>query len=96
MAAQPDILLNRSREQERVLQYHAEVAPQFVQIHFAYVHTIDADRSLLHVIKAQQQGKDRGLARAGVSNDGYRLSGLDGERNVAEHPVRLAGLCFMR
>ena len=43
----------------------------------------------MHVVKAQQQGDDGGLAGAGVTHERDRVSGIDSEGNIAQHPVEL-------
>ena len=89
--AQANISLDRAGEQERILQHHAEAAAQLGEVHLLDVHAIDADRAFLHVVEAQQQRDDRGLARAGVADDGDGFAGLDGEGDIAQNPVGLGG-----
>ena len=93
VGAEADVLLDRAGEQERILQHDAEAAAQIVEIHVADVDAVDADRALLHVVEAQQQRDDRGLAGAGVADDGDGLAGFDGEGDVAENPVGFVGAC---
>ena len=85
--AQANVAFDRSGKQKRILQDHAEAAAEFGEVHFFYVDAVDFDRALLHVVEAHQQRDDRGLAGAGVADDGDRLTGFDGEGNVAENPV---------
>src|SRR6202035_598351 len=51
------------------------------------VDAVDSDRAFLDIVKPQQQRDERGLAGAGVADDGYGFAGLDGEGYVAEDPV---------
>ncbi len=92
VGAQANVALDRASKQKRILQHHAESAAKRGQVHVFHVHAVDSDGAFLHVIEAQQQRNDRGLAGAGMSDDGYGFSRLDGERNVAENPVRLGGV----
>ena len=82
-----NVVSHGAGEEERVLQHHAVAPPQFGQVHVADVDAVDANRALLHVVEAQQQRDDGGLARAGVADDRDRVARIDGERNIAQHPV---------
>ena len=77
--AEANVVSHGSREQEWVLQHDAVAPPQLRQIHVADVDAVDANRALLHVVEAQQQRDDRGLARAGVADKRDRFAGIDGE-----------------
>ena len=70
----------------RILQHHAEIAAQIVEIEIADVDAADADGSALDVVEAQQQAGERGLARAGVAHHGDGLARLDAEADVARAP----------
>ena len=85
--AQPDVVGDGSGEQMRILQNHAEIAPQLFEIEIANIDSADADAAALHFIEAQQQAGERGLARAGVAHHRDGLAGLDAEADVAQHPV---------
>src|SRR5262249_16491595 len=87
---QADILLHRAGEQERILEHHAEAAAEFVRIHLPDIYAVNAYGAALHIIEAQKQGEDGGLAGAGVAHNGHRFARFDGEGDVAQHPVRLA------
>ena len=63
------------------------MAPQIVEVELANVDAADADRSALDVVEAQQQTRQRGLAGAGVADDGDGFAGFDAETHVAQHPV---------
>ena len=60
------------------------------EVHLFDIDSIDADRAFLHVVEAEQQGNQRGLAGAGVADDSDGFSGFDGEADVAQHPVGLS------
>ena len=51
---------------------------------------IPEDPAALHVIEAQQQGNDGGFSSASVSDYGDSLPWLNGEADIAQHPIRLA------
>ena len=87
--AQADVAADRAAEEKRILQHDAEAAAQVAEVHFFHVDAVDADCALLHVVEAQQQRNERGLAGAGVADYGDGFSGLDGEGDVAEDPVGL-------
>src|SRR5207244_4209630 len=89
---QPDVSRDCAGEQKWVLKHDPEAAPQFSQIHLFNVDAVDFERALLHVVEAHQQRDDRGLARAGVSDDGNRLAGLNSETHIPQHPIRFSGL----
>ena len=78
-------------KQERILQHDAELAAQVVQIYFANVDAVEQNLAALNVVEAQQQLNDRGLAGAGVADDGERLAGFDAEGNVAQDPIFVLG-----
>ena len=57
------------------------------QIEFANVDSANANAAALHLIEAQQQAGERGLARSGVAHHGDGFAGLDPEAYVVEYPV---------
>ena len=46
LRAQPDVLLQGSGEQVRVLQHHAELAAEVQRIELPHIHAADADGAL--------------------------------------------------
>ena len=48
---------------------------------------VDADAPARDVVEAWDEVGESGLAGAGRSDEGHRLTGLDGEGNVTEHPA---------
>ena len=77
LCPEPDISADRSAEQERILQHHAEAAAQVGEIHVFHVDAVDSDRAFLHIVETQQQRDQRGLAGARVADDGHGFAGLD-------------------
>ena len=82
-----DISADRAAEQKWILQHHAEAAAQVGQVHFFDVDTVDSYCAFLDIVEAQQKRNQRGLAGAGVADDGHGFTGFDGKAYVAEHPV---------
>src|SRR5262249_20112014 len=73
---------DRSVEQEGVLEHHAQLAGQRGAGDLAQVGAVEQDPAVLRVVKAGDQAGDRGLARAGRTNEGSELARLDGDRQV--------------
>ena len=72
--AEFDVVGDRAAEQEWVLQDHAAAAAQRLQVHLAHIHAVDSNRTLLHIVEAQQQRDQGGLAGARMADDGYGLA----------------------
>ena len=92
LGAEADIAADCAGEKKRILQDDAEAAAQVDEVHLLDVDAIDSDRAFLDVVEAEEQGNQRGLACAGVADDGDGFSGLDGEGDVAEDPVGMSDL----
>ena len=56
--AERDVLLNRSREQENILQDQPDVPPEFLQPEFVDVNTIHQNLPFLHLVEAEEQRDD--------------------------------------
>ncbi len=82
-----DVVLDRAREQEHILRHRLYGAPQAIQRKVADRRAVHADHALLDIPEAGDQVGDRGLARAGVADDGHHLARLYGEGQVLEHPL---------
>ncbi len=87
LRSQADVAADRAGEQKWILQNHAEAAAEIGEVHVFDIDAVDPHCAFLHIIEAQEQGDDRGLARAGVADDGDGLPGFDGEGDIAENPV---------
>ena len=59
-----DVVGDRAREQERVLEHHAELAPVRAQLELAQVVTVDPDRAVVRVVEAADELRGRRLAAA--------------------------------
>ena len=53
----------------------------------ADIDAADFDGAALDVVEAQKEVGERGLAGAGVADDGHGFPGADGEADVAEDPI---------
>ena len=72
-------------KQDHVLRDQTDRVPQAGLGHPGDVLPIDADRAALHIVKAHQQGDQRGLPGAGVPDQADPLAGLDGQAQLLEH-----------
>ena len=50
----------------------------------------------MHVVKAKQEGNQRGLSCAGVADDGDGFAGFERERDIAQNPVPLFAFILRR
>jgi hypothetical protein len=80
-----DVLLDRLREQRRILQHDAEGGAQILHAVFAQVMAVEADAAFTHIIETRQQVDQRGLARAGRTDDGDLGAGRDVQADVLQH-----------
>jgi hypothetical protein len=77
-------------EHPGVLEHHAEGTAHLVAGEVAVVDAVEQDAPGVDLVEAHEQVDDRGLARAGRSDDGDRLARRDVEREVLDE--RLVGL----
>src|SRR5690348_12158186 len=91
LRAQANVGFNRTREQKRILQHDAELAPQVLQLEQANVLAIQKNLAALNVVEAGEQGNQRGLAGSRMAYNRESLPRLDAERDVAENPVLVCG-----
>ncbi len=89
-AAVADVFHDGALKEPRVLQHHAEGAPQVAARIVAHVAPVDEDGAGVHIVKAHEQLDHRGLAGAGRADDGDGLA----RRHVAAPVVddRLLGI----
>ena len=71
------------------MQDDAEAPPQFLQIPLPHIHAVHQNLAALHVVEAQQEARERGLAGAGVADYCDGLARLDRQLNVPEDPILL-------
>src|ERR1700685_3747263 len=63
------------------------MAAEIGKFHLFDVDAVDVHGAFLNVVETEQQREECCLASAGVADDGYGFSGLDGEGCIAEDPV---------
>src|SRR6266852_8197215 len=90
--AEADVGFDGAGEEKGILEDDAELAAQVLEIDFADVDAVEQDLAALNVVEAEKERDERGLAGAGVADDGESLAGLDAERDVAEDPIVFAGI----
>ena len=75
-----DVLAQAAMEQRRILRDQADLAAQRVQGEIAQVMAIDADRSTLGIIEAQQQADEGRLPRTREADQADALTRSDADR----------------
>ncbi len=80
LRAQGDVLPDRRREQERVLEHHADLGRERGQGIVADVAAIDPDPPVGRVVEPEDQAGECGLADPGGPDQGDVLARLDPER----------------
>ena len=89
-AAKSDVLLGRQRKKEGVLQHQAELAAKVVEAPFAQVDAVKRDAPFVGIEQPQRERDQRGFPRAGGTDDGDGLAGLDLHVDVAKGGPALA------
>ena len=84
-AAVGDIFGDGVAEQERILQDHANLAPQTLEGYVADVVVVNEDAAVAHFIKAGEQVGNRGFARTCRANESDGLPRLYHKINVAQN-----------
>src|SRR5712691_9462208 len=79
--------MDRGREQDRVLERHADVRAQRAQIKVAHVDTVEKNLAFGDVVQARQQVGERGLAAPRTPDYAHRLPRLDDQVEVAQDPI---------
>ena len=70
-----DVVGDRSREQERVLQHDAELPAVRAQLDAAQVVAVDEHRAVVRVVEAPDELRGRRLAAAGFADEGEAAPG---------------------
>jgi hypothetical protein len=81
-----DVVVDRDREQERVVGRHADLLAQAVLSDVPYVVAVDRDRAVLHVVEALEEPRDGRLAAAGRADQRDGLARADAQRETVEDP----------
>ena len=79
-----DVLFDRPREQERLLEDEADLLAQVAAGVVAQLDAVDADAALI-LVETRQQVDQRRLAAAGRADQRHRLPRLDAEGDAVEH-----------
>ena len=88
--AQCDVLGDGGREEERLLEHHADVAAERRLRHAPDVLPVDADGPLVGVVGPQEQRDQRRLARTRAADDRDPLPRGDAQRHVVQDRVPVA------
>ena len=88
---QRDVLADRRAEQVRVLGDDADLPPHRMGFQPRQVDSVIRDATWFRRVQAQQQVRERRLARAGAADDRHLLAGLDLQGHVAHHQRRRGG-----
>ncbi len=79
-----DIRADRVIEEDDFLTHERDLFAQALELVFAHIVTIHANRAFIDIIEARQQIHERRLAAAGAPDDGDHLPCFDPERDVFE------------
>ena len=91
-AAIGDVVAHGAREEERLLQHHADLRAQARQGHLAHVVSVDEHGAARHVVEARDEVDDGALARAGGAEEGHQLPRLDREAHPTQDLALAAGV----
>ena len=80
-----DVVEHRAVQQRGVLGDHPDVAAQRLLAHAPDIGAIDEHASRLDVVEAQQEVRQRGLARPRATDQTDLLPALDHEREILDH-----------
>src|SRR5215467_6757817 len=84
---QADVIGHRSGKQMGILKHHAEILAELLQIEISNIGSTDSNCPSLHFVKTQEQARECSLPCPGMPDDGDRLTRLNSEADVAEHPI---------
>ena len=82
-----DVLLDRPREEQRLLEDDADLLPQRLELEVAEVDAVDHDAARSRIVEADEQAHQGALAGAGGADDGDPLAGARLEGDVVERVV---------
>src|SRR3954469_14067875 len=90
-STEADVVGNRAAEKERILEHHAELAPNRSELHVAQVGAVHLHGALERVVEAGDQLRRRRLAAAGLSDESDATSHGDVDRDAVDHRVGSVG-----
>jgi hypothetical protein len=82
-----NVVGDRAREQQRLLEDHADLVAQRLELEVADVVPVDRDPAALGVVEADEHADEGRLAGARRADDRHALAGPDGERDVVQRVV---------
>src|SRR6185437_2873039 len=85
-----DVVLDRGREQVRILLHDGDGAPERSQRHVPDILSVDRDAPAGHVVEAWDEVGDRRLAAAGRADQRDRLAAPDAEAQITDDVARVA------
>src|SRR5262249_8328183 len=88
--AEADVLADRAADEGGVLEDHADRAPEDGPVELRRAPAVHQDLALRRRIEAEQQARDRRLARARLSHDDEGAAQGQRERDVAQDGVALS------
>ena len=80
-----DVVLDRSAEQEGLLEHDAHILAERLHAHVAEVHPVDFNASRGHVEEAHQQTGDRRFPRTGRPDKRYFQTGFHLKREIPQN-----------
>ena len=85
--AHDEVLVNRSGEENRILEGETDMRAQGPQGDVAHVDAVQQHAAFADVVEARHKVGERGLAAAGPPDQANRLPGFDDEVEVAKDPL---------
>src|SRR5690606_16103720 len=80
----PDVIADRVVEEHRVLRHHADRRTRALLRHVANILAVDADRTFLNIVEAEDEARDGRLARPRGADDSHSLSCRNLEADALE------------
>ena len=90
--AEGDIVLNGVGEQEIILGHIGAARPQVPNLYIVHVIAVNEQRPVRHIVSAQDQVHQSGLAGAGLAHQTYVLPRLDGEGYIFQYVIFPIGI----
>ena len=86
-SAVSDVVADRHREQERLVEDDTDVGPQAGLGELADIVSVEFDRAVAHVVEPGEQSGHGRLTRSGPTHDGHRLPWLNVEVEVGQYQL---------
>ena len=80
-----DVVPDRDREQERLVEHDADVGPQALDRHVPHVVAVDPHGAARDVVGPGEQARHRRLAGAGAADEGNGLAGVEMQVETRQH-----------